>query len=182
MPVDDRRKVLCRTAFRVHGRYGFKHHGGTGPMLLTAAAVATIAVVLSPGSTASPPRAHRLVRMTAVPGGDLSNGDNAERNAALSAIRRSFLAVSEEVPPSEKLLPRTPVVATRDAARVGVHLDLPATRWSVAMLPHHRTVLNVFQPQYTLLFEKLLAQPQPWLCAPLQLPGQPGGLVSHAAL
>lgn len=168
--------------FEVHGRYGFKHHGGTGPMLLTAAAVATIAVVLSPGSTASPPRAHRLVRMTAVPGGDLSNGDNAERNAALSAIRRSFLAVSEEVPSSEKLLPRTPVVATRDAARVGVHLDLPATRWSVAMLPHHRTVLNVFQPQYTLLFEKLLAQPQPWLCAPLQLPGQPGGLVSHAAL
>ena len=95
--------------------------------------MATIAVVLSPGSTASPralspgsaaspPRAHRLVRMTAVPGGDLSNGDNAERNAALSAIRRSFLAVSEEVPSSEKLLPRTPLVATRDAARVGVHL------------------------------------------------------------
>ena len=62
-------------------------------------------------------------------------------------------------------------VAYRDALKLGLHLDLPLCRWGFHVLPHHRTALNVFQPQYTLMFEKLLAGPQPWLYGHVYLEG-----------
>jgi len=95
-------------------------------------------------------------------GGDLFEGQDESRNAALSALRSAFLAPSEE---------EASPVAMRDAARVGLYLDLPSTRWGFNILPHHRQTLNVFQPQYTLMFEKLLATPEPWLYAHILLPG-----------
>ena len=55
--------------------------------------------------------------------------------------------------------------------RLGLHLDLPVCRFNFPHLPHHRLTLNIFQPQYTLLFEELMATPKPWLYAHVFLPG-----------
>ena len=41
----------------------------------------------------------------------------------------------------------------------------------MVMLPHQQTILNVFQPQYTLMFETLLATPEPWYYLHVHLPG-----------
>ena len=95
-------------------------------------------------------------------GGDLERGSNPERNALLASLRRSFLA-SEDV--------AAPPTAASDALRLGLHLDLPLCRWGFHLLPHQRMALNVFQPQYTLMFEKLLATPQPWLYGHVYLEG-----------
>ena len=97
-------------------------------------------------------------------GADLEGGENEQRNAALAALRRSFLASSaeEEERPSGE---------AEDASKLGLYLDVPVCRWSFPILPHHRTVLNVYQAQYTLAFEKLLATPEPWLYAHVMLPG-----------
>ena len=99
------------------------------------------------------------LRMAAA-GADLEGGQNEERNAALSALKRSFLASTDDRP-----------TAYDDATRLGLYLDVPVCRWGFNILPHHRTTLNVFQAQYTLAFEKLLATPQPWLYAHILLPG-----------
>ena len=97
-------------------------------------------------------------------GADLEGGENEQRNAALAALRRSFLASSaeEEERPSGE---------AEDASKLGLYLDVPVCRWGFPILPHHRTVLNVYQAQYTLAFEKLLATPEPWLYAHVMLPG-----------
>jgi Lon protease-like protein len=102
----------------------------------------------------------RVLTMTA-PVGDLFAGQDEERNAQLQLLRRSFLAPTEQVQ-------APPPTAARS---IGLYHDLPSTRWSFEILPHHRKVLNVFQPQYTLMFEKLLATPEPWLYAHVLLPG-----------
>ena len=39
------------------------------------------------------------------------------------------------------------------------------------LLPHQQTILNVWQPQYTHMFEELVRGPEPWLYAHVQLPG-----------
>ena len=101
----------------------------------------------------------RVLTMTA-PVGDLFAGQDEERNAQLQLLRRSFLAPTEQV--------QAPPTAARS---IGLYHDLPSTRWSFEILPHHRKILNVFQPQYTLMFEKLLATPEPWLYAHVLLPG-----------
>ena len=95
--------------------------------------------------------------------GDLEGGLNPERNAALEALKRSYLLSSADTAGDS---------ADADtAAQLGLLLDVPVCRWSFNILPHHRTVLNVHQAQYTLAFEKLLATPQPWLYAHVMLPG-----------
>ena len=61
--------------------------------------------------------------------------------------------------------------ALGDASRLGLHLDLPLCRFSFCILPHSRAALNIFQPQYTLMFETLLATPEPWIYFHVLLPG-----------
>ena len=97
-------------------------------------------------------------------GADLEGGENEQRNAALAALRRSFLASSAEEE-------ERPSGVAEDATKLGLHHDVPVCRWGFPILPHHRTVLNVYQAQYTLAFEKLLATPEPWLYAHVMLPG-----------
>ena len=104
-------------------------------------------------------------------GGDLEDGLNEERNQQLELLKRSFLAA----PAADEREPG----AQRDAARLGLLLDLPVARWGFPFLPHHRAVLNVFQPQYTLMFEQLLATPRPWLYAHVLLPGGVSNLASE---
>jgi len=95
---------------------------------------------------------------------DLLGGADAERNAAIEALKASFYGA-------------TPKAAASDCRRVatarigGLLRDLPVCRWSMVMLPHTQTVLNVWQPQYTHLFEELVRGPEPWLYAHIQLPG-----------
>ena len=103
-------------------------------------------------------------------GADLEGGVNEQRNEQLAALRRSFLLGADEERPSD---------AAAGASRLGLYLDLPVCRWGFPILPHHRTVLNVFQAQYTLAFEKLLATPQPWLYAHVLLPGGVDNLASE---
>ena len=74
------------------------------------------------------------------PGGDLAGGADPKRNAALAALRRSFLATpsvqgNEDEDESEA------------AQQLGLLLDVPIARWGFNILPHHRSVLNVFQPE-----------------------------------
>ena len=103
------------------------------------------------------------------PGGDLERGKDPERNAQLEALKRSFLGASAE--DGKDGLDDERPSAAGDAAKLGLYLDLPLCRWGFHILPHHRTVLNVFQPQYTLMFEKLLATPQPWFYGHVYLEG-----------
>ena len=112
------------------------------------------------GYTIRAPRSRLPTLRMAAAGADLEGGQNEERNAALSALKRSFLASADDRP-----------TAYDDATRLGLYLDVPVCRWGFNILPHHRTTLNVFQAQYTLAFEKLLATPQPWLYAHILLPG-----------
>lgn len=116
--------------------------------------------------TRSPPACGRSRRAQPVRmvGADLEGGENEQRNAALAALRRSFLASSAEAE-------ERPSGEAEDASKLGLHLDVAVCRWGFPMLPHHRTVLNVYQAQYTLAFEKLLATPEPWLYAHVMLPG-----------
>ena len=130
------------------------------PMILSLVGCAVGAAALHGPAVGA--RARSAVSMLAMPaGGDLERGRDPERNAALLSLKRSFFTNTDEDAP----------VATRDAARLGLHLDLPLCRWGLHILPHHRTALNVFQPQYTLMFEKLIAGPQPWLYGHLYLEG-----------
>lgn len=94
--------------------------------------------------------------------GDLEAGRNPNRNALLAGLKKSFFSDIEggDEP-----------AASGDATRLGLLLDLPLCRWNFHILPHHRTALNVFQPQYTLMFEKVLAGPKPWLYGHIWLEG-----------
>ena len=96
------------------------------------------------------PRAGRSAPISLLAGGgDLEQGRDPERNALLQSLRKSFFTSDDEEAP----------VGLRDAERLGLHLDLPLCRWGFNVLPHHRTALNVFQPQYTLMFNRLLSEP-----------------------
>jgi Lon protease-like protein len=140
----------------------------------TAASLAVLLGAASAGLVSQPVsvvprRVHAHTRaspkLLALPsGGDLQQGRDPERNAILQSLRRSFFESSAS---EEGEAP----AAADDAQRVGMHLDMPLCRWGFHILPHQRTVLNVFQPQYTLLFEKLLAGPQPWLYGHVFLEG-----------
>ena len=125
----------------------------------------------------SPPACGRLRRAqpdrmvgARMVGADLEGGENEQRNAALAALKRSFLASSAEEGEGGADQER-PSGEADDASKLGLYLDVPVCRWGFPILPHHRTVLNVYQAQYTLAFEKLLATPEPWLYAHVMLPG-----------
>ena len=42
--------------------------------------------------------------------------------------------------------------------RLGLLLDLPLCRFSWCILPHSQITINIWQPQYTLMFSSLLAE------------------------
>ena len=98
-------------------------------------------------------------------GGDLSGGNDEERNAQLASLRNMMFAAPEEA--------EVPGASEVDSAeRVGgLLLDLPLVRYSWCILPHHQIAMSVWQPQYTLLFDKLLAQPPPHYYLHVLLPG-----------
>lgn len=97
--------------------------------------------------------------------GDLYGGQDDERNKAVSSLRNLFVqspdVTSSEEDPEE----------SRGALQLGLRRDLPLCRWSFVLLPHHQARLNVWQPQYTLLFERLLATPPPHYYMHLYTPG-----------
>eukprot|EP00747_Dinoflagellata_sp_TGD_P178782 gnl/TRDRNA2_/TRDRNA2_28383_c0_seq1.p1 gnl/TRDRNA2_/TRDRNA2_28383_c0~~gnl/TRDRNA2_/TRDRNA2_28383_c0_seq1.p1 ORF type:complete len:613 (+),score=101.51 gnl/TRDRNA2_/TRDRNA2_28383_c0_seq1:158-1996(+) len=103
-------------------------------------------------------------------GGDLSGGGDSERNANLEKLRKMFMApAAQDVPEAEAM--STPSNATDDVRRLGLLLDLPLCRFSWCILPHHQVTLNIWQPQYTLMFSKLLAEPGPHYYLHVLLPG-----------
>lgn len=99
-------------------------------------------------------------------GGDISGGNDGERNAQLDQLRRMFEA-NEESGQS----PGGPLQSMVDVKRLGLLLDLPLCRYSWCLLPHHQIAMSVWQPQYTLMFSTLLAQPPPHYYLHVLLPG-----------
>ena len=117
----------------------------------------------SPSALIAPTyRRHGTVNMLADPPiADLSGGEDADRNAAVASLKSLFYA-----PDPPKDLP-----GRRDASRLGLMLDVPLCRWSFEILPHQQAALNVFQPQYTHMFEALLSRPAPHYYFHVLLPG-----------
>ena len=93
-------------------------------------------------------------------GGDLAGGNDEERNAQLESLRKMF-AASNAAESNE----------SDDAKRLGLFLDLPLCRYSWCLLPGHQIAMSVWQPQYTLMFTKLLAEPPPHYYLHVLLPG-----------
>ena len=123
----------------------------------------------------TPLRVHRPLRMQQQYGGDLSGGTDAKRNEQVDALKRAFFSTST-APDADSTAPTgssdpPPAVDAATAHRLGVYVDLPIARWSMPFLPHQQVLLNVFQPQYTLMFEALLATPPPHYYLHAILPG-----------
>ena len=104
-------------------------------------------------------RTQRPLVMALPPGGaDLQGGQDEKRNAEVARLKQMFYSYEESDQQSQEGL--------------GLHIDLPLARWSCEpFLPHQQILLNIFQPEYTHLFEQLLATPQPWYYMHVQLPG-----------
>ena len=71
------------------------------------------------------------------------------------------------------------MTAREEAKRQGLLLDLPLCRYSWCLLPHHQIAMSVWQPQYTLMFNKILdSGPPPHYYLHVL---QPGGAESLAS-
>ena len=81
-------------------------------------------------------------------GGDLAGGSDQERNANLASLKRMFFKSDQE---------QACTIDDKGQIR-NMHL----CRWSWVFLPGQQFQLNVWQPQYTLMFEKILAAPPPY--------------------
>ena len=97
-----------------------------------------------------------VITMALPPGGaDLQGGRDEPRNADVAALKRLFYRTANEAAVPEE---------ASAALRLGLHIDLPTCRWGTEpFLPHQQLLLNIFQPEYTHLFEALVATPRPWL-------------------
>ena len=136
-----------------------------------------ITIATSSALLPSTTRAARSALRSAPPGGaDLYNGEDDERNAQVAALKRSFYGVPA-APRAEASRSR---VAVRSRSSFGLLEDVPLCRWSGALLPHSQLALNVWQPQYTHLFEELFATPEPWYYAHVRLPGGAANLNNPA--
>ena len=103
-------------------------------------------------------------------GGDLSGGNDEARNAQLATLRNMMFAEPDEA--EARGATEAEARGATEAERVGgLLLDLPLVRYSWCLLPHHQIAMSVWQPQYTLLFDKLLAQPAPHYYLHVLLPG-----------
>ena len=97
-------------------------------------------------------------------GADLQGGMDEARNVEVAALKRLFYASTSSS--------KVNVNATDGALELGLHLDVPLARWgSEPFVPHQQILLNIFQPEYTHMFEALLASPKPWLYMHVLLPG-----------
>ena len=114
--------------------------------------------------------------MNAVPdmppgGADLQGGRDESRNAEVAQLKRLFYSDDES---------ESQASASESLRQQGFLADVPIARWkSQPFLPHLQVLLNIFQPEFTHMFESLLASPQPWYYMHLHLPGgiengQPG--------
>ncbi|KAH8050693.1 hypothetical protein JL720_15309 [Aureococcus anophagefferens] len=136
-----------------------------------------ITIATSSALLPSTTRAPRSALRSAPPGGaDLYNGEDDERNAQVAALKRSFYGVPA-APRAEASRSR---VAVPSRSSFGLLEDVPLCRWSGALLPHSQLALNVWQPQYTHLFEELFATPEPWYYAHARLPGGAANLNNPA--
>jgi hypothetical protein len=97
-------------------------------------------------------------------GGDLEGGKDEARNGDIHALKRMFLSSSSSEEDGQQTEASGP-------ARFGRYPDLPLARWSNVFLPSQQVLLNVFQPQYVLMFEKIIAGPKPWRYLHVHLPG-----------
>ena len=106
--------------------------------------------------------------MNAVPdmppgGADLQGGRDESRNAEVAQLKRLFYSDDES---------ESQASASESLRQQGFLADVPIARWkSQPFLPHQQVLLNIFQPEYTHMFESLLASPQPWYYMHLHLPG-----------
>ena len=91
-------------------------------------------------------------------GGDLAGGADEARNEQLASLKKMFYLQKEEE-------------QARPIHDTGLRLDMPLCRWPFVLLPGHQLQLNVWQPQYTLMFEKILATPPPHYYLHVLLPG-----------
>lgn len=91
-------------------------------------------------------------------GGDLSGGNDEQRNKQVASLRARFNAPdAEDVPAEEAVEAAAEKVA---AQKLGLLLDLPLCRYSGwCLLPGHQVAMSVWQPQYTLMFNRLLSEP-----------------------
>ena len=95
-------------------------------------------------------------------GGDLAGGGDEERNAQLASLRKMFDTPSTDGAASTE---------KEDARALGMFLDMPLCRFSWCILPAQQVTLNIWQPQYTLMFQSLLAEPGPHYYFHVLLPG-----------
>ena len=103
-------------------------------------------------------------------GGDLSGGTDSQRNADLNSLRKMFGAPAADVDTPDSI--GTDAQNEKaDARKLGLFQDLPLCRFSWCILPNHQITLNIWQPQYTLMFSSLLAEPGPHYYLHVLLPG-----------
>ena len=100
-------------------------------------------------------------------GGDLEGGGDSSRNAQVESLRKMFVAPAAET----ETEPASSAADKEDARKLGLFLDMPLCRYSWCILPHHQIAMSVWQPQYTLMFNKLLGEPGPHYYFHVLLPG-----------
>ena len=103
-----------------------------------------------------------LMQFPADLGGDLEGGKDEGRNAQVDALKKLFYSSGSDDDQE---------AGKAGAEALGTFLDVPCARWSMVFLPTQQVLLNVFQPQYVLMFESLMAGPKPWRYLHVHLPG-----------
>lgn len=83
----------------------------------------------------------------------------------VAKLKQSFLA------PSSSVATRESLPHEADHALIGALSRVPVCRWPWEILPHHQVVLVVHEPQYTLMFERVLASKAPHRYMHCMLPG-----------
>jgi len=78
---------------------------------------------------------------------DLYGGQDTQRNEDIEALKRAFYGGGSEDTFRDAAASDARLVAT--ANEFGLIKDVPLCRWSMHLLPHQQTILNVWQPQYT---------------------------------
>jgi hypothetical protein len=100
---------------------------------------------LAPHARRGGTRSAKMVGAAGPGGGDLAGGADAARNEQVERLKKMFYKPAEE----EEL----PAAGT--IHDLGFLPDMPLCRWSWVLMPGQQLQLNVWQPQYTLMFEKI---------------------------
>ena len=91
--------------------------------------------------------AHRPRKLQTRRQADLYGGQDTQRNEDIEALKRAFYGGGTEDSFRDAAASDARLVAT--ANEFGLIKDVPLCRWSMHLLPHQQTILNVWQPQYT---------------------------------